>query len=270
MHSSRSKILVLLFLLLLGCSKEEKKSRELVRINDAVLTEDELRIALSDPRNFGKNREEYINEWIEQQILYQQAVDEGIVNGSEYNLILETTKKRLASSMLLEKLIEENSFEPGKEEIEKYFEEYKDDFKLNNDSYRLNIAYFNNREKAAQFRTLLIESDWDKALNAYRLETSLTGTVTSEVYSDYRLQPVNLQRAVQVLMPGEVSIVLETEPMKFAVVQLLEKLYQGDVPKFETVANEVKARYVIVKRKDFVKQYIDKLIEDHNIEIKRY
>ncbi len=270
MLSSSKKIFILLLLLLFACSKEEKKSRELVRINDAVLTEDELRIALSDSRNYGKNREEYINDWIEQQILYQQAVDEGIVNGSEYNLIFETTRKKLASSMLLEKLIEENKFEPGSEELENYFEEYKNDFRFDNDEYRLNIAYFNNQEKAAQFRTLLIESDWDKALNAYRLETSLTATVSSEIYSDYRLQPVNLQRAVQVLMPGEVSIVLETEPMKFVVVQLLEKLYEGDIPKFETVLNEVKARYIIVKNKDFVKQYINKLIEDHNIEIKRY
>lgn len=267
----RSKIIfVFLVLIVFSCSKEEKKSKEIVRVKDAVLTEDELQNALSEFSNYGKHREEYINEWIEQQILYQEAVNEGIIYERDFNAILERSKKKLASALLIEKVIKENEYVPGDDELKSYFEEFKDDFKLDSDSYRLNIAYFNNAEKAVQFRSVLIESDWNRALTAYRMEKNLVGAVSSELFTDYQLQPVNLQKAVSALLPGEISIVLETEPMKFVVVQLLEKLGKGFTPQFENVTDKVKDRFMIIRDKNFIRKYINKLIEDHNIEIKRY
>ncbi len=270
MHSNNKLTFVLILLLLVSCEEEIKKSKEVVRINDAVLTEDDLQKELSNASNYGKHREEYINEWIEQQILYQEAVKEGILNESRYNSIIENSKRKLASALLIEKIITENNYEPGTDELRKYYEEFIDDFKLDNYSYKLNAAYFNNYETAIKFRSILIESDWNKALSAYSTERSLLEFNSSEIFSDYQLQPMSIQKIVSVLQPGEISIVVETEPMKFAVVQLLEKLNKGDTPKFETIVNQVKQRFKIVKNRNLIKQYIDQMIEDHNIEIKRY
>lgn len=271
MHSNNKIIFILITLLIISsCDEEVKKSEEVVRINDAVLTEDDLQKELSNLSNYGKHREEFINEWIEQQILYQEAVEEGIINESRYNSIIERSKKKLASALLIEKIISENNYEPGIDELKKYYEEYIDDFRLDNNGYKVNVAYFNNFETAKKFRSVLIESDWNKALSAYRAESSLLESVTSEIFSEYQLQPMSIQKTVSVLQPGEISIVVEAEPMKFAVVQLLEKLNKGDIPQFETIVNQVKERYKIVKNRSLIKQYIDQLIEDHNIEIKRY
>lgn len=270
MHSNNKLIFVLILLLLVSCEEEVKKSKEVVRINDAVLTEDDLQNELSNASNYGKHREEYINEWIEMQILYQEAVKEGIINESRYKTIIENSKRKLASAFLIEKIISDNNYEPGTDELKKYYEEFIDEFRLDNDSYKLNAAYFSNYETAKKFRSVLIESDWNKALSAYRTERSLLESNSSEIYSEYQLQPISIQKIVSVLMPGEISIVVETEPMKFAVVQLLEKLNKGNTPQFETIVNQVKERFKIVKNRTLIKQYIDQLIEDHNIEIKRY
>jgi hypothetical protein len=56
----------------------------------------------------------------------------------------------------------------------------------------------------------------------------------------------------------------------FTVVQLIEKLDRDSVPSFDVVKNEVYNRLVMIKNKEYVKQYIDKLISSHNLEIERY
>jgi hypothetical protein len=77
-------------------------------------------------------------------------------------------------------------------------------------------------------------------------------------------------RSVNGLQVDEVSLVIETEPAKFGVVQLTEKLDKDMIPSYDDAKEEVKERLLIIKRKDFLRTYIDKLIADHNLEIKRY
>jgi hypothetical protein len=86
----------------------------------------------------------------------------------------------------------------------------------------------------------------------------------------YQIQPTTLLRVITTLGVNEVSVVLETEPMKFAVVQLLERLGKDLIPPLDMVKNEVKERLLVIKRSQFMKEYIDKLIADHNLEIERY
>ena len=77
-------------------------------------------------------------------------------------------------------------------------------------------------------------------------------------------------RVITTLYVNEVSVVLETEPMKFTVVQLLEKVGKDFIPPLDMVKDNVKERLLIIKRNQYIKEYIDKLIEDHNLEIERY
>ena len=81
---------------------------------------------------------------------------------------------------------------------------------------------------------------------------------------------MNLIRMIENLQSNEIGIVLETEPAMFTVVQLIEKLDRDSVPSFDVVKNEVYNRLVMIKNKEYVKQYIDKLISSHNLEIERY
>jgi len=64
--------------------------------------------------------------------------------------------------------------------------------------------------------------------------------------------------------------VMETEPGKFAVVQLIDRLNRDIIPPLSVVREEVKARSSVIKKREIIKKYIDKLIADHNLEIKRY
>lgn len=256
--------------LMLGCSKEEKSDIYVAKVNESILTEEQVRLALSDERNKGKYRSEYIHDWIETEVLFQEALKNGTLDEKEFNAILERSKKQLAAAMLINKVLDENKIELTDDEVQKYFERDKEDFKLVDDAFRLNIVRFGNFDKAVKFRSILMETDWNKAINAYRGDQSILSNEAYRLLYQYQIHPLDLLRIVNNLQPGEVSIVLETEPMKFTVVQLVEKLNKGITPPLDAVKNEVIERLLVIKRKEFIRNYIDKLIADHNLEIKRY
>ncbi len=262
-------LLIFLFFTFNGCSKKEKLKNEIVRIKESVLTEEELNITLGEKVNSAKFREQYINEWIEREVLYYKAIEEGIIKDKEFDIILERSKKELAAAFLLRKILSENMTMPSEDELRAYFLSAKDDFKLQDDLFRVNIIYFNDFDKAVKFRTTLIESDWNKSLNAFGKDPSIISYETGKLYYGYQIHPAVLMRIINFLLPEEVSIVIEIGNKKFAVVQMIEKIEKGNIPPFETVKEVVKSQYEILKNKEFIKNYIQELIDDYDVEIKR-
>jgi hypothetical protein len=263
-------LIILLSFVFIKCSEEEKEAKSVVKVNNSVLTEEDIERALNKSRNNGKYREEYIQNWIETEILYSEAVDDGILNDKEFQSLIEQSKKKLAASMYLDKILADKVKEPTSDELLEYYETSKEDFRLTDESFRINIAEFNNFDKAVRFRSTLLESGWNHSVNAFRGDASLVFAYNDVVKGGYMLQPQIFSKTLYNLMPGEVSIVLELEPSKYTIVQLAERLEKGAVPPFETIKEKLKNQYLVLKNKEFITDYINNLVDDNNVEIKRY
>lgn len=262
----------LCFILLgaLRCSEDEKSEKFVAKVDDAVLTEEQINSALSDKRNDGKLRSEFIQNWIEREILFKEAAKDGILEEKEFNLIIDQSRKELATSMFINKLMDQGNNEVSDSEILQYFESNKDDFKLKDDLFRVNIACFDNFDNAVKFRNTVVETSWKNALFSSQNDSLISAVKPDRFIYRYQLYPLNFVRGVSSLQKDEVSLVIETEPDKFAVVQLIEKLDKDIIAPLEVVKEDVKARILMIKKKEILKKYIDKLIADHNPEIKRY
>lgn len=253
-----------------GCSKEEKSDKYVAKVNESVLTEEQIKMGLSENQNKGKYRSEFINSWIQNEILFQEAQKEGITNEKEFNTVLDRSKKELAAVFLINKILADNSVDVKDDEVIKYYDESKNDLRLDDDAYRLNIAQLNNFDKAVQFRNKLIETDWVRALNSIQKDQSVTSSESAVLRYKHQIEPISLLKQLDDMQPSEVSPVLQTGQSNYTVVQVVDKLYKGAIPPLEYVQNEIKERLLIIKRREFVKNYIDKLISDHNLEIVRY
>lgn len=258
------------FAVLLSCAKEEKSSKEIARVNEVSLTEEELNSQLNEDANKAKFREEFIQQWIESEILYQAAVENGITKSSEFNSSKEKAEKEIAISLFIQKILQENASQISNDEITKYYDKYLEDFRLEDDAYKLNIGYFNNFDQAVKFRSILIDSDWKKVVNTFKGDLSLVLESQGKICYPYNFPSTVIAKTTKNLQPGEVSVVIETEPNQFAIVQLVDRLSKGTIPPMNVIEPKVKERLMIVKQKEFVRDYIDKLIEDYNVEIKRY
>ncbi|MDR3625728.1 MAG: peptidylprolyl isomerase [Ignavibacteriaceae bacterium] len=217
--------------------------------------------------NFYKN--EIIRNWINKEVMYQEALKKGILKESEFNRLIENSKRELAASMLLQKYYEDEKVTCEPEELEDFYNRHKDEFISAYDSYLINRVTFNDEDKAVRFRTMVQESNWGKAMNAFKNDHSIIMSGSNELLYDYEIHPAQLLRIVLGLNPGEVSIVINTEPEKsFSIVQEVQKFVKDSVPPFQLLKPFVEKRLIAQKKEDLMKSYIRELYSKDEIEIR--
>lgn len=268
---SKNSLLVpfLISLIFLSCSKEEKNEKNIAKVNDAVLTEDMLNSMMNDSKNKAKLKDEIINQWIEDEVLFQEAEREGITNEKEFQKILERSKKNLAISFLIKKYLDKNEIQIKDEELKKYYDENKNEFVLNDELYYLRIAKFENYESAIEFRKKLIETNWNIANNYIKTKTDKFQTKEDLIYKK-DLQPIQVVRIVNTMEINEISSIIDISNNEFIIINLMNKYSENTIPPFEAVKNLVKEKLTILKQKELIHNYLTELLSEHNLEIERF
>jgi hypothetical protein len=259
---------VFVLLTLTGCSKEAPKKDYIAKVNDTFLTTDQLSEMMdtSGRNNFYKN--EIIRNWINQELLYQQALKEGIVDEIQYNRIIDDSKKSLAAALLLKNIYDKQELVYEMEDLVEFFLEHKEEFGLFNDSYLLNIAMFNSEDKAIEFRNLVMEGDWMKASDRLKEDTGIINNRQGILLAEREISPVDVQRMVPELFPREVSIVFGDDRSNYKIVQVLGKYSKGTIPPFELIKDKVESRFLAKEKDKFITRYIRNLYEENDIEVK--
>ncbi|MCX7875683.1 MAG: peptidylprolyl isomerase [Melioribacteraceae bacterium] len=264
-----TNILFLSFFVFNSCTEKKQDDKKIIKVNESVLTEAELDSMIYEKSNSAKLREELINEWIEDEILFHEAQKEGILENSDYKKILIKAQKKLANSFLIKKILEEQDFQIKEDEVKKYYEEHKDEFKLIDDLYNVKIATLKNYEDAITFRDKLIETNWNLAENYFKAEKISYEIKELSLYKN-EIQPIQLLRILNIISVNEISSVIEIDNNNFLIVQLLYKFSKNEIPKIEFVNKEVKQKLLVNKQKEFIDNYIKELISEHNLEIERF
>ncbi len=252
-----------------GCGKESKQKKIIARVNDSYLTKEDLARMMdtSSVSNFYKN--EVIRNWINREVLYQQAEKQGIVKEDNFKRIMHEAQIELAGSLLLQKYYEDeksSSYQPS--EVEDFYNNHKDDFIRFHDSYLINLAVFNNEDKAIRFRTIALESNWDKAANIFKDEPSIIERDENELLYDYQIQPAALYRVVSEMDPNEISTIINEEPGKYAVVKLIDKFEQDAIPPYSAVKQSVLDEFIAQKKEELLNNYLKELYSNNKIEIR--
>ncbi|MBZ0198816.1 MAG: hypothetical protein K8H86_03045 [Ignavibacteriaceae bacterium] len=255
-------------LTLLGCGKNKQQTNYAARVNDAYLGKDELTEMTDTSRGYNFYTNEFIRKWVHRELLYQEAVSEGIVDDEKYSRLLENAKKELAAALLLQKKFEEEKIPYEEKDLLAYFDSKKENFKLLYDSYLINIINFNDEDKAIQFRNTVVESDWAKTFNVFAGNPSIIENKTDVLLTEQDLHPVALQRVVKELHTMEVSIVLNSRPGEYTLVQLLEEYNTNSVPPFAVIKRQIAEEYMAVKKEKFVEEFIRGLYSQNEIEVK--
>ena len=261
-------VIIFALLSLPGCSKDTPKTDYIAKVNDSYLTTGQLSGMMDTSNKNNFYRSEIIRNWINQELLYQEALKEGIADEEEYNRIINDSKKALASALLLKNIYEKHELIYEMKDLENYFEKHKDEFGLFNQSYLLNLAEFANEDKAVQFRSFVIESDWSQAADHLKGDSEVIENKYRLLLTEQEINPLDVQRIVPELYPQEVSIVFGDKKSNYKIVQLLEKYDKGTIPPFELIKKDVENRFLAQEKEKFITQYIESLYEDNDIEVK--
>lgn len=167
----RTNLFILFFLaavLYTGCGKESPNKDFIARVNKSYLTKEYLNSVSNSATPNPLYRSELIRNWVNRELLLQMAEKEGITKSDEYLNLLEDSKKELAAALMIKKFYEDKTPEVNDDSVEAYFVSHNDYFRINNEAVLINRITFTNEDKAIQFRTTVIESDWNKASNVFK------------------------------------------------------------------------------------------------------
>lgn len=263
------KILPISFLVALivmtGCEEESEEEIEFVaRVGDKYLTEKEIseEISFKQTRRY---RAEYIQNWIDQQVLFQQAVESGILESDSFKDILEESKRKLAGVMYTESFYDDLEIELTDDSLRRYYGKSKSNFITNETLYLVNHAVFRDYDKAVDFRKEVIKTGWESAAPSISDEFVQLRILRSG--SEFNSPMV--MRALKSLDINETSLVITSKPERFEIVQLVKEIEKGSIPGFDLIKDRIESQMLFVKKKIELDSHLQMLYKKYNVEYKK-
>ena len=253
--------------ILTGCGKEQPTTEYVARVNDAYLTKKELASLIDTTMVNTLHKSEVIRNWVNREILFQKAKNEGILQQDDYKGLINNSGKELAGVLLLESYISSVTINFEQRDLINYFEENSNDFKIADMSYLLNIIHFSNEDRAVEFRSLVLDSDWQKAMNIFYGESAIISNENKVLLKEQDVSSIKVLRVVKRLHPLEISIVISETEGYYTVVQVLEKYLIGSLPSYNVIKQDVEKRYLAERRKELLENYIKDLYSQNEIEV---
>ena len=250
-----------------GCVEEKKEEDFVARVNDSYLSKKELKDLIDTTSSNTFYRSEVIRNWINRELMFQKAVEKGIVEEDKYKQVIKNSGKELAAALLLNQYVSSKkiSFEPA--ELMKYFEENREEFKVSQNTYLLNIIHFNDEEHAVEFRSGFLTNGWDNTLIDFETDSTIIDIQNKVLLKEQDISPPTILRLVKRLNPPEISIVVSESGGQYLIVHVLEKYLKGSIPPFEIIKDEVEMRYLAGKRHQMIEDYIESLYSTNEIEV---
>ena len=253
--------------LLYACNEPQKPASYVARVNGSYLTEEDVSELIDSQFVSEKSRSSIIKSWVRREVLYQEAVKQGITDTKSFRKDIENAKRELAAAILLEKFNNSSTPVYTNEDLENYYNENQTSFRLPFNSYFLNRVNFSDKNTAVQFRTEVISSDWKQAADKFAKDTSLLNMANGILLPEQDIYPSKLLRILEGLYPLEISIVISDDRGYYTVVQLLDKYFAQTIPPFNAVKREVRKRYLSALAELNVEDYINDLFTKNEIEI---
>lgn len=256
--------------LLAGCSREAERPPYVARVDESVLTEDDLAASRNSPGDV--HSREFINNWVTTELLYQEAVRRGLANSVDLQRQLEAVKKQFAINALLEEeLYASDTALASDAAIAAWYDSTKNAFLLKEDVVSMSYALFAERDAANAFRARLLRSiPWSSAVAVLQsdslLRPLLLQIATRQYFTHSNLYPEELWKLSRTLAREEVSFVLKTDAGYYVLVAHGVQR-TGEIPDLEYVRNEIRDRILIAERRANYEKLLKNLRSTHSVEI---
>jgi hypothetical protein len=263
---------VVILLFIISCKESEQQKPFIAKVGDVYLTAETIEQYIGSSFDTSDGRVQvYVNKWIENELLYQQALKKGYADSDALEKQLADIRKQLVVQGYLDKEIYTAKDSMSEDGLKNYYNQHTKELALREDIVKINIAVFNDRQPANDFRTLLLKGkNWLDVNAAFsRDETkssAMQSNLTSMVYTKFTLYPPELWKVLQSLQKNDASFPVKSGDL-FYVVQLLEKSPKGSVSNYETVKDEVRSRLFIEKRREKYSKLLDNLRKEFKVEV---
>ncbi len=259
-------------LLVQGCTRERPRQRFVARVDGVELSAQDLAAAIDTAQVGIAGTRSYINDWITNEILYQEAVRRGVAATDEFRRRVEDARRRMAVSEFLEhELSLQDTSGVSDQILRASYDSSASQYTLREDVVNASIVFFGDRDVANSFRSRVLRgTPWPGALEQVQQDTvarlQLLEVRSDRYFTHPQMYPEELWKLARALKPGEVSFVMKTDA-GYAVLQLHSIRRQGEPPEFGYVRNEIRDRFLVDARRKRYAGLIASLRARHTIEV---
>jgi hypothetical protein len=264
------KLFILGFVITLLTSCEKKvEEKYIVKVGDSYLSEEELNALVSYGSDSSKFKEEFIRQWIEDELLFMAAKEKGIVQTKEFKSLAERSERKTANTLLIKQILSDTKIYEDSASVKKYFKVNASEFKLTQPAIIYNYASFNKLETAEGFRISLYQNNWDDAINVVNQNNELIDS-GKELFFYVVKESQDIYRDIyKSLIRNQVSEVKRTFNGLYLVFILLEKYDKNEIPSLDVTYDLVKDRFIAKQRELAYKNYVKQLYANYSSRIER-
>lgn len=247
-----------------GSNSEKNKTQVLISIGSANLTLEKLKKDVP-PATYGASFQDqvnnYIQQWIETELIYQDALKMGVDKSDELREELEQAKRDLTVRKYLEKYLSQQSG-VNEEVALSYYEENKDNYIRTSDEIKALHILVPTIDKANQARRRIMNGeDFEKVAR----EVISDSSALARIQLDYFSQDDVIPEISQTLFTGTVQPGIITNPIRsnfgFHIFKIVDVKRRGSYREFEEVKSQILARLNSMKQNE---RYRDLIIELRN------
>jgi parvulin-like peptidyl-prolyl isomerase len=262
MKNSRKFLYLFVFILMISCKSQQESRSILAKVGEAYLTTEQVShsIGARDSTDMSaEDLENYIHRWIDEELLYQAGVAEGIASSPEIQDELRKIRRMLIINRYLNnKLHGKQEF--SDESLNQYYETHKEDFIRDQNEYRYSFLICKDRKAALSIlRDIRRDSSFNRMIETHYPHDVLNKSWDSGYVTSNQIIPV-LQKIMVQLRPGSSYGPVASES-GLIIFRLEEKFKSGTIREMELVKEILKQR---VQEEWYREQYQQLLVSLRN------
>ncbi len=258
-------------LFLFGCGSSEAEDDSFVaRVNAAALSQEEVDLVLANmtPGLDSVNaRKQYIDQWITNELLAQEARRRSLQDIPEIRQKIIDSERSVLITSLVNRLQDETE-PPTEADIQAYFEQNINNLVLREPFLR--IRYLTSADSALAHEAHGIaltlpnaaqpDSLWRSVIATHAADTSGALVLSFNFYPESRLfrNIPNLARTLPTLRPGQTAPLIRHAD-QYHILQLVERVPTGTLPRLAWVRDEVRNHLLIQARKQVYIDHVTRL-----------
>jgi len=247
-------------LLLAGCSSKEQSSGEIVaRVRDQVLTAGDLdawELTVSQKESNPNLRGEFVRHWVEQELLYQEALTRRMEEDPWVIQRLGELKRDLMVARMME-IEDGNISSPTQDQITRYYKDHQNEYVWSKVHYTLEYWCASDFYGLDRVRANLIKG---KVPGIYGGSGQMeNGRLSIEGSEDTTPE---IWRVISDMNNGEISKVINSQK-KFWIFRMLQRTQPGSPKDILDVEEDIKGRLIEVQRHINREDLVRTLVDDY-------
>lgn len=249
--------LLLLALLCTKCRRPKDASPVIAVVGEEALTLNELIDKIPNHIRADMtsvNLREFVLSWINDQVLYQEAVAREIDRDETLRKEFENLKRELVISKLLEQTLNKD-IAVAEEEMKAYYDANREGFILSDDVVHAHHVLLGSQKEANEVRKRLRAGEPFGTVAQDITQDSLEADAWDLGYFSRNDVIEEIAKVVFKMSVKSISYPIKSD-FGYHIVQLVDKQKKGEVESFDTVKDEIKQKMLTRKRQDKYQRFV--------------